>query len=145
MAINFKKEHFDKMCGLALTMLLENKTATTKMGQPLNIVELLHTTTINTLNSMRLNLIKEISNLENRDEWLADDTSQKKLDELKEQKELINLIIGYKRMKLEAEEIGKKKTALTAQLKALEESQKTPEDKIKELKEQLAALEEPNF
>lgn len=53
----------DKMCVLALGMLINNEVITTKMGQTLNIVELLHTTTINTLNSMRLGLETKIKNL----------------------------------------------------------------------------------
>lgn len=143
--INFTKDNYSKMCGLALNMLLDNSTITTKIGQTLNIVELIHTTTINTLNSIRIGLSKEIANLENQDEWVVGEATQKKLEKAKEQKELVNLIIGYKRKLLEAKELGEKKAELTKQLKALEESQKTPEDKIKEIKEQLASLEEPNF
>lgn len=143
--INFTKEHFDKMCVLALGMLINNEVITTKMGQTLNIVELLHTTTINTLNSMRLGLETKIKNLEGEDEWVASSVSQAKLNKTKEQKELVNLIIGYKRYRLEAEEIAKKKAELTEELKALKESQKTPEDKIKELEAELASIEDTNF
>lgn len=143
--INFTKEHFDKMCVLALGMLINNEVITTKMGQTLNIVELLHTTTINTLNSIRLGLETKIKNLESEDEWVASSVSQAKLNKTKEQKELVNLIIGYKRYKLEAEETAKKKAELTEELKALKESQKTPEDKIKELEAELAGIEDTNF
>lgn len=143
--INFTKEHFDKMCVLALGMLINNEVITTKMGQTLNIVELLHTTTINTLNSMRLNLETKIKNLEGEDEWVASSVSQAKLNKTKEQKELVNLIIGYKRHQLEAQENAKKKAELTEKLKALKESQKTPEDKIKELEAELAGIEDTNF
>ena len=45
--INFTKEHFDKMCSLLLTMLLNNNIVNSKLGTPINVVELLHTTTIN--------------------------------------------------------------------------------------------------
>lgn len=143
--INFTKEHFDKMCVLALGMLINNEVITTKMGQTLNIVELLHTTTINTLNSIRLGLETKIKNLEGEDEWVASPVSQAKLNKTKEQKELVNLIIGYKKYKLEAEETAKKKAVLIEKLKALKESQKTPEDKIKELEAELAGIEDTNF
>lgn len=143
--INFTKEHFDKMCYYATSMLLDNGVITTKMGQTLNVVELLHTTTINTLNNIRLGLVRQIENLENQDEWVASTQSQLKLDKAKAQKEFINLIIGYKRYQLEAEETAKKKAELTEKLKALKESQKTPEDQIKELEAELAGIEDTNF
>lgn len=145
MKINFTKEHFASMCNLATNMLLNNEVVTTKMGQSLNIVELLHTTTINTLNSIRLNLETKIKNLEGEDEWVASSTSQAKLNKAKEQKELVNLIIGYKRYKLEAEATTKKRAELTEKLKALKESQKTPEDKIKELEAELSSLDNTEF
>ena len=145
MKINFTKEHFASMYKLAMDMLLENEVVVTKMGQSLNIVELLHTTTVNTLNSIRLNLETKIKNLEGEDEWVASPASQVKLNKAKEQKELVNLIIGYKRYQLEAMETAKKKADLTAKLKALKEQQKTPEDKIKELEAELAGLEDAKF
>lgn len=143
--INFTREHFDKMSVLALRMLLDNGVITTKMGQTLNIVDLLHTTTINTLNSIRLGLVKQIETLENQDEWVSSPASQAKLDKTKEQKELVNFIIGYKRYQLEAQENAKKKKEITDNLNALKESQKTPEDQIKELEAELANIEDTNF
>ena len=139
--VNFKKEHFDEMCTLALDMLLSNGAIVTKMGQPLNVVELLHTTQIGTLNSIRLGLGKQIEALESQDEWVATDVNQQKLEALKNQKRLVNLIIGFKRFKLEAEETRRKKIELQQQLAELKESQKTPEDRIKELEEQLKAID----
>lgn len=77
-------------------------------------MELIHTTSINTLNSIRLSLVKQIEKLESQDEWIADNTSQYGLEKAKEQKELINLIIGYKRYQLEAQQISAKKAELVA-------------------------------
>ena len=143
--INFKKEHFDKMLNLAVGMLIRNEVVTTKMGQPLNIVELLHTTTIGTLNNIRVAIGKQITSIEERDEWVETNDNQKQLDKLKAQKELVNLIIGYKRYLLEAEETSKRKQELKKELNALKDAQKTPEDKIKELEEELNSLEETEF
>jgi chromosome segregation ATPase len=139
--VRFTKEHYVKMSSLAFAMLIANETISTKMGQPLNIVDLLHTTTIGTLNDIRLGLAKQIEKLESQDEWVASDYTQEKLESLKKQKELVNLIIGWKRYKLEAEETKRKKAELTEQLKNLKESTKTPEDRIKELEAQLAGLD----
>lgn len=139
--INFAKEHFAKLKELAFAMLVANEAIITKMGQPLNIVELMHTQTINTLNGIRLALGKQIETLESQDEWVATDYQQEKLEALKSKKELVNLIIGWKRYNLAVEEAKAKKAELNAQLKELRESQKTPEDRIKELEEQLKAID----
>lgn len=139
--INFTKEHFEEMKELALEMLLKNESVTTKMGQLLNITDLLHTTTIGTLNNIRLSLVKKIEDAENKDEWVASDTDSNYLKTLRNQKKLVNLIIGYKRFNLEKEEISNKRNALKKELEKLKESQKTPEDKIKELEEEIKGLD----
>lgn len=139
--VNFTKEHYAKMKELAFAMLVSNHTISTKLGQPLNIVELMHTQTVNTLNSIRLSLGKQIEDLEKQDEWLASDYQQEKLEALKKKKELVNLIIGWKRHNMEVAEAKAKKAELTKQLEELKDSQKTPEDRIKELEAQLKDLD----
>lgn len=143
--INFTKEHFEKMKTLAVDMLLNNESVTTKMCQVLNISELLHTTTISTLNNIRLSLAKKIEDAESKDEWVSDASDSKYLDLLRRQKELVNLIIGWKRWTLEQNEMASLKKQLKKTLADLKESQKTPEDKIKELEAQLAELETTEF
>ena len=139
--VNFTKEHYAKLKELAFAMLVQNGTIQTKFGQTLTIVDLMHTQTINTLNGIRVALGKLIEALENKDEWVATDNAQKDLAVLKEKKELVNLIIGWKRYNEYARESNAKKEELKAQLSALKESQKTPEDKIKELETKLAELD----
>lgn len=143
--INFTKDHFAKLQHLALGMLFTNEVIVSKMGTPLNIVELLHTTTIGTLNEIRLGLAKAIEKLENQDEWTQTEDIQSKLEGLKLKKELVNLIIGYKRFTLENEANARKKAELEARLKELKESQKTPEDRIKELEAEIAQLDTEEF
>lgn len=145
MKVNFKKEHFDRLKVLAVKALLNNDAVIGRIGNPINIVELLHGTTINSLNQIRLSLTKKIESLEGKDEWAADDVNQVSLEKAKEQKELVNLIIGYKRYLQELGEINANKKALQEQLTALKESQKSPEDKIKELESQLASLDIETF
>lgn len=99
MKINFTKEHFIRMNDLLMEMLLDNRTINNSMGQPLNVVELLHTTTVNSLNRIRLDVATQIKNLENEDEWVATSETQNRLNTLKKDKELLNLIIGYKRFR----------------------------------------------
>lgn len=145
MKINFKKEHFDKLKELAVKALFNNDTVVGRLGNPIDIVELIHGTTINSLNQIGLSLAKKIEGLEGKDEWAADDTNQVSLEKAKEQKDLVNLIIGYKRYKQEVADNKANKKALQEQLSALKESQKTPEDKIKELEAQLANIETEDF
>lgn len=145
MKINFTQEHFQRMQNLLVSMLINDETITNRIGQPLNVVELLHTTSINGLNGIRLSLMKQIENLENQDEWVASSTTQYNLDKLKASKELVNLIIGYKRYKMEVEEVSKKKAELIVKLTQMKEEAKTPEDRIKEIETELAALDNSEF
>ena len=140
MKINFNKEHFTKLSELAVKMLFENRTIKNKLGSPLNVVELLHTTSINQLLEIKAALIKKIEAVESRDEWI--DPDNEKLIQLKEDKELVNLMVGYKRLVIEREENSRKKKELSAKLAELKESTKTPEDRIKEMEAELAALDE---
>lgn len=137
--INFNKTHYDMMCEMLLEMLLNNETIQHKM-LTLDVVALVHTTTINTLISIRMDLKKTIALLENEDEWTSSEATQKKLSILKDKKELVNLVIGYKRWQEEQESIKYARKLLMEELEDLKESQKTPEDKIKELEDKLANL-----
>ena len=139
MKINFTKEHFTKLVNLVAQAAMNNLVINTKIGQPLNIVELLHTTSITTLNNIKANLANKIQNLENKDEWVEVNTSE--LEQLKAQKELVNLIVGWKRWNIERAENLRKKEELTEKLNELKESQKTPEDRIKEMEAELASID----
>lgn len=138
--IKFTKEHFAKLKELASTALFENNVIRTKMGPYLTIYELIHTTSINQLNEIKNGLAKQIEKIENGDEWTNPDAE--KLEGLKTNKELVNLIIGWKRYNLEKEANIRKREELSAKLAELKESQKTPEDRIKELEDQLKEMDE---
>lgn len=129
-----------RLLDLASEALFDRAVVTTKLGQQLNIYELLHTTSINQLNEIKVGLAKKIEKAESADEWIQPDND--KLQSMKDTKELVNLIIGWKRYNLELDENARKKEELTAKLAELKESQKTPEDRIKELEAQLKELEE---
>lgn len=140
MKINFTKDHMIRLYDLANEALFDKTTVYTKLGQPLNIYELLHTTSINQLNEIKSSLAKKIEKVEEADEWVTPDGD--KLQAMKDTKELVNLIIGWKRYNLEVSENARKKEELKAKLDELKESQKTPEDRIKELEAQLKELDE---
>lgn len=140
MKINFTKEHMTRLMDLADEALFSRATIQTKLGQVLNIFELLHTTSINQLSEIKSSLAKKIEKMEESDEWIQPDND--KLQSMKDTKELVNLIIGWKRYNLELAENTHKKEELTKKLEELKESQKTPEDRIKEMEAELAALDE---
>ena len=143
MKINFTKEHYAKLKELVVEALFDGEIFRTKLGQILNVYELIHTVSINQLNEIKNSLADKIQKLESKDEWVEVDTAE--LNELKTQKELVNLIIGYKRFNLERNEIDAKKRELSAKLAELKESQKTPEDRIKEMEAELASLNTEDF
>lgn len=140
MRINFTKDHMSRLLDLADEALFSKTTVFTKLGQPLNIYELLHTTSINQLNEIKIGLAKKIEKVEESDEWVAPDND--KLQSMKDTKELVNLIIGWKRYNLELTENELKKEELSKKLAELKESQKTPEDRIKEIEAQIKELDE---
>ena len=140
--INFTKEHQAKLANMALTALFNNTTFNTNMGGTCGISELLHQTTVNSLLQMKQNLDKKIASREAADEWSMTDTEQKNLTELKSKSELINLVIGWKKFVAYQNEIANEKEELDKKIADLKESTKTPEDKIKELEAQRAALDE---
>lgn len=139
MKINFTKQNYQDLVNLVAQAAMNHVVINTKMGQPLDIVALLHTTTINTLNDIKASLVKKIRNIEDRDEWVEADPDE--LAAIKAQKELVNLIVGWKRWKMEIDENRKKKENLTKKLAELKESTKTPEDRIKEMEAELAAMD----
>ena len=130
----------ERLMDLADAALFDRTTVVTKLGQPLNIYELLHTTSINQLNEIKLNLAKKIEKAEAADEWVAPDND--KLQAMKDTKELVNLIIGWKRYNLELDENERRIAEIDKQLNDIDEATKTPEDKKKELLAEKARLTE---
>ena len=138
--INFTPEHFARLKQLSVDFLFNNKVIHNKLGNPINIHELLHLTTINSLNNIRQECKSLIRRIEDKDEWIINSNDSIALKEAKDSEELINLIIGYKRYQNEQESIKRKKFALQEQLNELKESQKTPAERIAEIEAQIAQL-----
>jgi GTPase involved in cell partitioning and DNA repair len=125
---------------LSIDFLFNNKVIHSKLGNPMNIHELLHLTTINSLNNIRQECKSLVRRIEDKDEWIVCENDSIALKEAKESEELVNLIIGYKRYQNEQISILKKKAALQEQLNELKESQKTPAERIAEIEAQIAKL-----
>lgn len=138
--INFTPEHLTRLKELSIDFLFNNKVIHSKLGNPMNIHELLHLTTINSLNNIRQECKSLVRRIEDKDEWIVCENDSIALKEAKESEELVNLIIGYKRYQNEQISILKKKAVLQEQLNELKESQKTPAERIAEIEAQIAKL-----
>ena len=143
MKINFTKDHFEKLKELLSIMLLNNETVNNRLGIPVNVVELVHTTSLNSLNDMRNALKKTVEKAESTDEWVSSFISQEKVNKLRRQIETIYLIIGYKRYQMELADLNNKREELTEKLNKMKEEAKTPEERIIEVQNELDNLEIP--
>ena len=136
--INFTATHLSRLSVLAVNYLFSGEAFKGPVGQILTVYDLIHTTSIDTLVKMRNELEKSIANKTNVDDWI--DTEYDKLQQLKDKSEFVYLLIGYKRYKLEQTSIALEKEKLMQQLSELKESQKTPQERIKELEDQINNL-----
>lgn len=136
--INFTTTHLNKLVSFASDYLFSGEVFKGPVGQILTVYDLIHTTSIDTLIKMRNELEKLIAKKTNVDDWI--DTEYDKLQQLKDKSEFVYLLIGYKRYKLEQTSIALEKEKLMRQLSELKESQKTPQERIKELEDQINNL-----
>lgn len=137
--INFTKENYNELLELVAKAAIKQTTFNGKVGQLFNVIDLLHTVSINSLNGIKAALTKKLRDIEDRDEWIQADSSE--LDTVKEQRKLVNLIVGYKRKKMEIEENRRKREAIKKKYDDLCESTMTPEEKKKRYEAELAALD----
>ena len=136
--INFTEQHQARLNELIAKSTLSGEVYYTSMGSPLNVWDLINSTSITSLNNLKAAFTKRIEKLEYIDEWVSPDVRE--LEEKKEAKELVNLIIGWKRKQVELKEIESKKESLTETLNKLKEESKTPAERIAEIEKQLAEL-----
>ena len=137
--VNFTKEHQEKLDQFILKMWKEDIVVFNTMNVPMNICDLKELTP-NILNNLKLTYDKKIQSLESRDEWV--DPENDKIDLYRFIREGLNLLVGYKRKKIQIAENEAKKRQLDKTIAELREAQKTPEDKLKELEAERAALDE---
>ena len=139
--INFTKEHEQQLCGLMLGQLFSGDTIKGAMGTELNAHQLLHETSLKTLQQLYVNTSKDIENKSKLDRWSMTDYQQGELDRLKQQAELLDLLIGYKKseaVNAANAEILKEKRNM---LKQLKDESKTPKERIEELEKEISEIE----
>ena len=137
--INFTKEHKTVLISAIANSVLNNEVFTGNLGTAYTVNDLINNTTINTLRQLRAGIAKKIASLQ-IDDW-GDNPNQDKIDVLKKQDELINLIIGYRLHEIELAEVAKEKKNLEEQIAVLKDSEKSPAQKIAELEEKLANID----
>lgn len=139
--INFTKENKDQLESLAVKFLFAGVTFKGALSTEVSVQDLVQFTSVNILKNMFGNLKKEIETKENQDRWSLTDNEQRIIENLKEKKDFLDLLIGYKKYQSERSGIIAKKDTLMKQLKELEESTKKPEDRIAEIKKAIEALD----
>lgn len=138
--INFTAEHEISLKMKAISYLFEGKTFKAAIGTEINIHQLLHDTSLNSLDKLLVSLKKEIETLSSGSKWKLNDYQQKKLEELNDRFELIDLLIGYRMFLNQEEKRTEKVKQLQSNLTILKESKKTPDEKIAELEAEIASL-----
>ena len=132
---SFYDNCYSRMCDLIIQFVLHNKIIDLPLFGQSNVIDLIHNTSINSLNKIRIQIKNKIDNLEATDEW-SDPESATVID-FKDQYELVNLIIGYRKHLDEVSIRANERLKLLDELNKLKEAQKTPQQKIQEIEEQL--------
>lgn len=139
--INFTQQHKEELQQLVFDAVAKRWQVSNKMGMVFDVMDIFHTCTIQTLRNMRKDLTEKLNKFED-DEW-SDKSLQdeEKIAYYNTSIKLINLTIGFRLWKQEQYDLESKKAALELKLQLLMEDQKTPEEKIAELEEEISKIE----
>jgi DNA repair ATPase RecN len=140
--VNFTKEHLKELHGLFVRLSFGKKALNGKFNaNQLSPYDLLHSTSVDTLISMRGQLKKEIEAFDNdHDEFTATESQNRQNNEKKVWERYLYLLIGYKRYLTQKAADADKLRKAEAEYKALEEETMTPKEKLKAKKKELDAL-----
>lgn len=141
MKINFTPEHKSRLTVLAIMFLFAGTLFKGLVGSSLNVFMLIHNTTIETLRTILRNLNSEIEKMSVGDKWAMNAYQQRKISDLKDQSEFIDLLIGYKLYETQIAENKAKASELRKQLKELQESTMTPQERISAMMAEINNLE----
>lgn len=136
MKVKFTPEHQSQLEALTVEFVLNQILVSGPVGTLYNVCDLMQLTP-NSLKQILTSLKNKLVKLDTT--WI-DVEQNADFNALNKQINLVNLLIGYKYSLIEQNEIANEKSRLEKQLKELEESQKTPEQLISEIKQKLASL-----
>ena len=127
--ITFTEKHLETLKGLFLELGFSGATLPGKFGSnSYNVMDLLHNSSITTLQGLHVQLKKDISSLGDTDDWSGDSRIQTRVENLTKWKEFIHLIIGYKKSQAEQEELADaKKKEMAKQLALLSKAKEGKE------------------
>lgn len=143
--VTFTGEHLNKLKQLSIGMLFEDRKIKGQIGTELSIHDLLHNSSVATLQKVHGNLKKAIENKEGLDEWSMTPYQQRQLETLNKDKEIVNLIIGYKKFLAQQESNKSKLSEIREEIAQLKKATMSPEDRIAALtlkEQELAGLSE---
>lgn len=135
--VNFTLENQVALEKILVSHLLTNTQFVGPMGANFNVHQLLHELSIRSLETTLKNLEREIE-ITSDTPW--EEPPAGKLTILNNKRELVHLIIGYKKNLEYQKYAAEEKKKLESQIAALTESTKTPAEKIKELEAKLKEL-----
>lgn len=139
--INFTEQHKTELQQLVFNAVAKRWQVPNKMGMTFDVMDIFHTCTIQTLRSIRKDLTEKLNRFED-DEWSSKSLQDEdKIEYYNSSIKLINLTIGYRLWKQQQYELESKKAALELKINLLKEDQKTPEQKIAELEDELSKIE----
>ena len=100
----FTEKNVQTLQDLFLEIGFSGELLTGKFGaNSFSVVDLLHHTSITTLQGLYSQLKKEIAAFDQEDDWSNDNATQAKINSLSKWKEFIHLVIGYKKSIVEKE------------------------------------------
>ncbi len=139
---NFTEEHQSKLEALFLKLCFKASVLAGKFGaNSLTAYDILHNASMSTLKALHNQLKIEISKAEvEEDEWTSGKYEQSQLNMKKDWKEFLHLVIGYKKFQSEKASNRAAVREMKAKLAELKESNRTPEEKIKDLEASIAEM-----
>ena len=137
---NFTEKHLENLKELVFEAVTKNWLIGGKLGQNFTVIDLFMNCSFTTLRLLKKQLQTAINNLPD-DEWEEmSDIAKEQSDYFNNCLSLVNLILGYRIDQAEKMEIERKKATLQERIDAIKESAKTPEEKLKELEDELSKL-----
>lgn len=102
--------------------------------------DILHNSSISSLQNVYIRLKKNIEGKADLDEWSMSEYQQRQIKMMENWKQFVHLMIGYKKWQAENQSNAAKKRELTAKYKQLKEDLLTPEEKLLQIQAEIEAL-----
>jgi hypothetical protein len=139
--VKFTPEQKTRLGELLIALTFSGETSSNKWGgQAYTPWDFINTCTPNTLEQSYNAAKRTRAAAEKDDPWAATNTDAERVEQLKRWEEFLFLAWGYSRWKLDETTRNAKKERLAAQLDRLVQENKTPAERIAELKAELEAV-----